>query len=82
MRVLASTLQLALGEEIIDRTGLSGNFDFYTTLPRTRLNAAAADAAEPSVFTTIQEQLGMKLQRAEIIRDAFVVVRVSQPSPN
>jgi uncharacterized protein (TIGR03435 family) len=82
MRVLASTLQRALGEEIIDRTGLSGNFDFYITLPRTRLNAAAADAAEPSVFTTIQEQLGMKLQRAEIIRDAFVVVRVSQPSPN
>ena len=79
-RVLASTLQLALGEEIIDRTGLSGSFDFYVTLPRN--SQSAADAGEPSVFTAIQEQLGMKLQREEIIRDAFVVVRVSQPTPN
>jgi uncharacterized protein (TIGR03435 family) len=82
IRVLASTLQIALGEEIIDRTGLVGTFDFYITLPRSRVNAAAPDAGEPSVFTAIQEQLGMKLQREEITRDAFVVVRVSQPTPN
>ena len=79
-RVLASTLQLALGEEIIDRTGLSGSFDFYVTLPRT--SQTAADLGEPSIFTAIQEQLGMKLQREEIIRDAFIVVRVSQPTAN
>ena len=80
IRLLASTLQLALGEEIIDRTGLAGSFDFHITLPRT--NQAAADAGEPSVFTAIQEQLGMKLQREEVVRDAFVVVRVSQPTAN
>ena len=80
IRQLASTLQLALGEEIIDRTGLSGSFDFYVTLPRT--SQTAADAGEPSAFTAIQEQLGMKLERVEIMRDAFVVVRVSQPTPN
>jgi uncharacterized protein (TIGR03435 family) len=80
MRLLASTLQLALGEEIIDRTGLAGSFDFHITLPRT--SQTAADAGEPSVFTAIQEQLGMKLQREEIVRDAFVVVRVSQPTAN
>lgn len=81
-RVLASTLQLALGEEIIDRTGLSGNFDFYVTLPRALPNASAAGVGEPSIFTAIQEQLGMRLQREEITRDAFIVVRVSQPTPN
>ena len=80
IRVLASTLQLALGEEIIDRTGLAGSFDFYLTLPRA--SQSAADAGEPSIFTAIQEQLGMKLQREEVLRDAFVVVRVSQPTPN
>ena len=80
-RTLASTLQLALGEEIIDRTGLSGSFDFYITLPP-RPGQTAADAGEPSIFTAIQEQLGMKLQREEITRDAFVVVRVSQPTAN
>jgi len=80
IRLLASTLQLATGEKIIDRTGLEGNFDYYITLPRT--SQTAADVGEPSIFTAIQEQLGMKLQRVEIIRDAFVVVRVSQPTPN
>jgi uncharacterized protein (TIGR03435 family) len=62
------------------RTGLSGSFDFYITLPR--VSQSAADVGEPSIFTAIQEQLGMQLQREEIIRDAFVVVRVSQPTPN
>jgi uncharacterized protein (TIGR03435 family) len=80
IRVLASTLQLALGEEIIDRTGLSGSFDFHVTLPRK--GQTAADVGEPSIFTAIQEQLGMRLQREEIIRDAFVVVSVWQPTPN
>ena len=37
---------------------------------------------QPSIFTAIQEQLGMKLQREEITRDAFVVERVSPPTPN
>jgi uncharacterized protein (TIGR03435 family) len=81
-RLLASTLQLALGEEVIDRTGLLGTFDFHITLPQSRANTSAADAGEPSIFTAIQEQLGMKLQREEITRDAFVVVRVSQPTAN
>ena len=80
IRVLASTLQLAMGEEIIDRTGLSGSYDFCVTLPRP--GQTEADAGEPSIFTAIQEQLGMKLQREEIIRDGFIVVRVSQPTPN
>jgi len=82
IRILASTLQLALGEEIIDRTGLSGNFDYYLTLPKAALNTSPANADTSSIFTAIQEQLGMKLQREEIIRDAFIVVRVSQPTPN
>ena len=82
IRTLASTLQLALGEEIIDRTDLPGSFDFYITLPRAGQGIAPPDAGEPSVFTTIEEQLGMKLQRVDITRDAFVVMSVSQPTPN
>jgi len=82
MRMLASTIQLALGEEVIDRTGLSGNFDYFVTLPRNSQNLGAQDPADVSIFTAIQEQLGMKLQREEITRDAFVVEKVSQPTPN
>ena len=80
--MLSSTLQLSRGEESVDRTELPGSFDFYLTLPRAGQGLAAPDAGEPSVFTAIEEQLGMKLQRVEIMRDACVVVSVSQPTPN
>ena len=82
MGMLASTIQLALGEEIIDRTGLTGNFDYFVTLPRNSQNLGAQDPADVSIFTAIQEQLGMKLQSEEITRDAFVIEKVSQPTPN
>src|SRR5688572_1542865 len=80
--MLASTIQLALGEEVVDRTGLSGNFDYFVSLPRNSQNLGAQDPADASIFTAVQEQFGMKLQREEITRDAFVVEKVSQPTPN
>jgi len=80
--MLASTIQLVLGEEVVDRTGLSGTFDYFVTLPRNSQNLGAQDPSAVSIFTAIQEQLGMKLQREEITRDAFVVEKVSPPTPN
>ena len=80
--VLASAIQLALREEVVDRTGLSGLFDYFVTLPPISQNLGTQDAAGGSIFTAIQEQLGMTLQREEITRDAFVVEKVSEPTPN
>ena len=80
--MLVATIQLMLGEEVVDRTGLSGNFDYFVTLPRTGQNPGAQGPADVSIFTAIREQLGMELQREEITRDAFVVEKVSQPTPN
>jgi uncharacterized protein (TIGR03435 family) len=82
MRMVASTLQLALGEEVVDRTGLAGTYDFYIVLPGSGQDPAAQRVGDGSVFTAIEEQFGMKLQREEVTRDAFVVERVSPPSPN
>lgn len=82
VRLIASTIQLALGEEVIDRTGLTGNFDYYVTLPRNGQDIAKQDVGDVSIFTAVQEQLGMKLEREQIARDVFIVERVSQPTPN
>ena len=79
--LLALNIQLALGEEVVNRTGLTGNVDFYVTLPRAG-NPATQDPAAVSIFTAIQEQLGMRLQRETVQRDAFIVERLSQPTPN
>jgi hypothetical protein len=61
-------------------TGLTGNVDFYLELPDGR-DPGRQDAGV-SIFTAVQEQLGMKLQPMEITRDLFVVERISRPTPN
>ena len=36
----------------------------------------------PSVFTAIQEQLGLKLEPSKAQRDALVIDRLEHPTPN
>jgi uncharacterized protein (TIGR03435 family) len=75
-------IRLALGEEVIDRTGLTGAFDYFARLPPARGTYGLREDERPSIFTAIQEELGMKLQREEITRGAIIVERVSRPIPN
>ena len=81
-RLVASALQLALGEEVVDRTGLTGTFDYFLTLPSDSRDVAKQPVGDVSIFTAVAEQFGLKLQREEIVRDLFVVQRVSPPTPN
>ena len=82
LSLLESTIQLALGQEVIDRTGLTGRFDYHVTLPRHAGGISSQNAGDVSLFTAVEEQLGLKLKREEIVRDVFVVERVSPPTPN
>ena len=60
-----------LGLPVIDSTGLSGTFDF--TLDWSSGDAAAEAIAKPSLFTGIEEQLGLKLRPAKSQIDIWVV---------
>jgi len=92
MEMLAEDLGAApsMDRPVVDRTGLSGSFDLtleYT--PREQLDsqpgpdASASDpSAPPSVFTALQEQLGLKLEPQTGPVDVLVVDHVEQPSPN
>jgi uncharacterized protein (TIGR03435 family) len=55
----------ALDRPIVDKTGLNGKFDFdFVWSPQTgpaATSAATDDTAGPSVFTAVQDQLGLKL---------------------
>jgi uncharacterized protein (TIGR03435 family) len=85
---LAEALQTAGGARrpVIDKTGLSGsytiamNFDLLATL-RPSIGDPAIDAA-PSLFTAIEEQLGLKLEPSKARRDALVIDRLERPTPN
>jgi uncharacterized protein (TIGR03435 family) len=78
-QTIVTAVWLSLGEEVIDRTGLKGNFDFYLELPS---RGQTVDQQDVSIFTVVREQLGLKLQREEITREVFIVEKVSQPTPN
>jgi uncharacterized protein (TIGR03435 family) len=72
-----------------DRTGLSGAFDIALTFspafpaaanPTAAAVANPANDSGPSLFTAVQEQLGLKLESTKGSVDVHVIDRVEQPS--
>jgi uncharacterized protein (TIGR03435 family) len=60
-----------LGLPVIDSTGLPGTYDF--TLDWAPGDATVEALAKPSLFTAIEEQLGLKLRPAKSQIDIWVV---------
>jgi len=85
---LASGLSGIAQRTVVDRIGLSGRFDFDLTYtpdlisPEGAKTAAAglADANGPSLFTAIQEQLGLKLESTRGPVKILVIDRVEHPT--
>ena len=62
---LASSLSQLVQRTVVDKTGLSGNYDLTLTYTPEQASpdatAPAIDPNGPSIFTAVQEQLGLKL---------------------
>jgi len=77
---------------VIDRTGLTGTYNLQLSwTPEGRLQGPAPDGAPPlpttdpdgaSLFASIQEQLGLKLEPTRAPVDVVVIDRVEPPSPD
>jgi uncharacterized protein (TIGR03435 family) len=67
---------------VIDKTGLTGTYEL--TLEWAADGAAAGDAAAgPSVFTAVQERLGLRLESTKGLVEMLVVDRADKaPSEN
>jgi uncharacterized protein (TIGR03435 family) len=93
--MLVSLLSRELGRTIVDKTGLTGDYDF--TLEWTPDEAAGAGPPSaspaaapsptpadsgPSIFTAIQEQLGLKLEAGKGPVDVVVIDQIERPSEN
>jgi uncharacterized protein (TIGR03435 family) len=77
-----------VGKQVVDQTGLSGNYDVDLRFalasagaPRTDGQAATPDDA-PSIFTAVQEQLGLKLTPGKAPVDVLVIDHIEQPDPD
>ena len=75
---LARTLSRvpAVGMPVVDRTGLTGNFDFEIVFSANPVNTAPNGA--PSVFVALEEQLGLRLQRTRGPGQRLVVADVER----
>ncbi|HXE62213.1 MAG TPA: TIGR03435 family protein [Bryobacteraceae bacterium] len=76
---LALKLSVLLKVPVVDETGVSGSFDFALHwIP----DEAADPTAGPSLFTAIQEQLGLRLEGRKVPTDMLVVDSAEPPSAN
>jgi uncharacterized protein (TIGR03435 family) len=97
LTLLASMLAQVVQRPVIDRTELAGGFDFdlrWTpdTLPARppgtpadqpfRMNGVEIDPNGPSIFTAVQEQLGLKLEATRGPVDVLVVDHIERPTPD
>jgi uncharacterized protein (TIGR03435 family) len=81
MRDLAFLLVMTTNRPVIDRTGLPGQFNFDLDFAPYD-STATADSNAPSLFTAIQEQLGLRLDTTQAPLDGLVIDRAERPSEN
>jgi len=91
---LTQALSRIVDRPVVDKTGLSGNFDFTLVFatdqassmpgppPGVPVPPAAAIANAPMLPTALQEQLGLKLQSERAPIDYLVIDRVERPTEN
>ena len=94
---LVSLLSTTVGRSVVDRTGLTGRYDIQLrwtpdrVLQRSagtaasepiRVNGVEIDPNGPSIFTALQEQLGLKLESERGTVEALVIDHIERPTPD
>ena len=90
MATIVKLLSQQLGRTIVDKTGLTGNYDVKLRWtpdsgPASMMGPGSKptpDASEPSIFTAIQEQLGLKLESQKGPVEILVIDHAEKPSAN
>jgi bla regulator protein blaR1 len=93
---LVGMLSVIVGQPVVDKTGLEGPFDFTLEWSKDGIpatpgpvapgpagdDANAPPAQGPSIFTAVQEQLGLKLEPLPGAADLYLIDRVERPTEN
>jgi uncharacterized protein (TIGR03435 family) len=85
LTVLADQLTRSLGRTVVDGTNLTGRYDLslrFSLDQGATPGPAEVGSAEPSIFTALQEQLGLKLEPAKEPLDVLVIDHIEPPSEN
>ncbi|HKN21259.1 MAG TPA: TIGR03435 family protein [Terracidiphilus sp.] len=94
--LLASLLSGQLGRTVVDKTELRGNYDYKldwtpddaapvmlkSSNPTPGDNSLSQDTGGPSLFTALEEQLGLKLESTKGPVDVIVIDHMEQATAN
>jgi len=90
--MLAKILSSTLGRPVLDRTGIDGKYKFKLEWTEESggmkdkdgapADSAAPDLSGPSIFTAIQQQLGLKLEPGKGPVEIIAITRAEKPSAN
>ena len=79
LATFAAALARPVGRPVVDKTSLEGVFDIKLDYAPER----STDSSLPSVFTALQEQLGLKLESAKVPFEMLVIDHVERvPTEN
>jgi bla regulator protein BlaR1 len=79
------------GRTVLDKTGLQGHYSFtFQWTPenltasggQSAASASSSEASGPSLFTALQEQLGLRLESIKAPVDTIVVEHIERPTEN
>ena len=83
MESLAKTLTGQMGAPVVDKTGLTGTYDFDLRYMGRSEESASEDPNMPRPLTeALPDQLGLKLQSAKGEKQFLVVEHIERPSAN
>jgi uncharacterized protein (TIGR03435 family) len=85
MTQVAAMLSGLLRRGVVDRTGLTGNYSGnieYTpdNAPREGADVPAPDPNDASLFTALEEQLGLKLEPGRGMVDVLIIDHIDRPT--
>jgi uncharacterized protein (TIGR03435 family) len=83
---ISQQLARQLGAVVVDKTGLQGRYDFSLQWKSDRSDVshgnAADSASNQSLFTAVEEQLGLKLELQNAPVEALVIDHIEKPAAN
>jgi uncharacterized protein (TIGR03435 family) len=80
---LTSAASADLGRTIVDQTGLTARYNYKLNwTPDKAAASTALDASGPSIFTALEEQLGLKLNAFKGPLETIVIDHVEMPTEN
>jgi uncharacterized protein (TIGR03435 family) len=78
-----------IDDTVVDQTGLNGTYDFTVEFTPERIRQGGGEGGErapdpngPSIYTALQEQLGLKLESRKSLVEFLLVEHVERPAGN